>query len=234
LTVCAIIFARGGSKGVPRKNIRLFAGKPLIAYAIETGLEADLIDRVFVSTDDPEIAEISTKHGAEVPFLRPKELARDDSAEWHAWRHAIEFLQERLKLKLAAFVSLPPTAPLRTDNDVNRCIQTFFNRDADIVITVKKAHRHPAFNMVRIDRQGVAHLVMPPGKPIVTRQQPPPLFDMTTVAYVAKPEFVLKADSIFSGKVAAVTIPEERAVDIDTPFDFEFAEFLMFRREKAD
>lgn len=226
--ILGFIFARGGSKGVPRKNIRPLAGKPLIVYAIETALASELIDRVIVSTDDKEIADIAQQHGAEVPFMRPKELARDDSPEWWAWQHAIRTLEATEgKPKMDVFVSIPPTSPLRAVEDLNACIQMLLESNADLVITVKPAERNPYFNMVVLDEAGYARLVMPSDWTIHQRQAAPSMFDMTTVAYAARPEFVLNANSIFEGKVKAVVVPAERALDIDTELDFKFAEFLL-------
>jgi len=226
--VVGVIFARGGSKGVPRKNIRPLASKPLIAYAIETALASELIDRVVVSTDDEEIAEIAQQHGAKVPFMRPQELARDDSPEWLAWQHAIRVLEvTKGEPRMDVFVCIPPTSPLRAVEDVNACIKTLLESDADLVITVKAAERSPYFNMVVLDEQGYARLVVPPDRPIHRRQAVPPVYDMTTVAYAARPGFVLNANSIFEGKVKAVIVPVERALDIDTELDFKFAEFLV-------
>ena len=125
--IIGCIFARGGSKGVPRKNVRPLAGRPLIAYAIETALASRWIGRVVVSTDDAEIAAIARQYGAEVPFMRPAELARDDSPEWLAWQHAIRSLGE-----MDALVSVPPTSPLRTVDDVDGCIQVLLESDADV------------------------------------------------------------------------------------------------------
>lgn len=225
------IFARGGSKGVPRKNIRILAGKPLIAYAIESAKECPLVDRVLVSTDDPEIAEVSRKFGAEIPFLRPSELAKDDSSEWLAWQHAIQFLQQdRESDPLDLFVSVPTTSPLRTSEDLSNCIQTLKESDADIVITTRKAERSPYFNMITLNEKGYAQLIIPPSSEINRRQDTPQVFDMTTVAYVAKPDFILSARSLFEGKVKTVLIPTERAIDIDTELDFKIAEFLMQKK----
>ena len=224
----AVIPARGGSKGLPGKNVRLLAGRPLIAYAIETALASKLIDRVIVSTDDPEIARIARAYGAEVPFMRPQELALDDSPEWLVWRHAIQTLGAYENgLVMDVFVCIPPTSPLRAVEDVDACINALLGSDADIVITIKKAGRNPYFNMVLLDEKNVARLVMPSEQIIYGRQGAPPVFDMTTVAYVARPQFILNAKSIFEGKVKAVLIPEERALDIDTELDFKFAEFLI-------
>lgn len=226
--VVGAIFARGGSKGVLRKNIRLFAGKPLMAYAIETALASELIDQVIVSTDDAGIAAVAQQYGAEVPFMRPAELARDDSPEWLAWQHTIRTLEvTEGEPKMDVFVCIPPTSPLRAVADVDACIQTLLESDVDLVITVKPAERNPYFNMVVLDEQDYARLVIQPDKKIHRRQAAPMVYDMTTVAYAARPEFVLSADSMFEGKVKAVVVPAERAVDIDTELDFRFAEFLL-------
>ena len=233
--IVGFIFARGGSQGVPGKNIRLLAGKPLIAYAIETAFQSELIDRVVVSTDDEKIARVAQDSGAEVPFIRPKELAQNNSPEWLAWQHAIRMLKEQDKNReLDVFVSIPPTAPLRATEDIDNAIQLFLESDADIVITVKKASRHPSFNMITLDEQECAQLVLPLGKHIIRRQDAPPVYDVTTVAYVANPKFIMESKSFFEGRVKAVLIPEERALDIDTELDFQFAEYLMTNRTKTN
>ena len=230
--IVGFIFARGGSKGVLRKNIRPLADRPLIAYAIEIGLQSQFIKRVVVSTDDEEIAQIAQNFGAEVPFLRPKELAEDNSPELLSWKHAIRILNEQDKgQELDVFVSIPPTAPLRTIEDVDNCISTFMENNVDVVITVKKTSRHPSFNMVILDEENYAKLFYPTDKQVTRRQEAPPVFAVTTVAYVARPKFILEAtSSIYEGKLKAVLIPEERALDIDTELDFQFAEFLITKK----
>ena len=233
--IVGFIFARGGSQGVPVKNIRYLAGKPLIAYAIETAFQSEFIDRVVVSTDDEKIARVAQDFGAEVPFVRPKELAQNNSPEWLAWQHAIQTLKEQDNgRELDIFVSIPPTAPLRIAEDVDNAIQTFLESDVDIVITVKKAGRHPSFNMITLNEQNCAKLVLPLDKQITRRQDAPPVYDMTTVAYVASPKFIMESKAVFEGRVKAVIIPEERALDIDTELDFKFAEFLMANGMKTD
>jgi N-acylneuraminate cytidylyltransferase len=230
--VIAGIFARGGSKGVPRKNIRLLAGKPLIAYAIETARASELIDRVIVSTDDAEIANVALQYGAEVPFMRPSELAQDDSPEWSAWQHAIRMLEgAEGRLRLDAFVCVPPTSPLRSVEDVDACVRMLLAGDTDMVITVRPAERSPYFNMVVLDDLSYARLVIQPQQATFRRQDVPVVYDMTTVAYAARPEFVLGANSMFQGKVKAVVVPSDRALDIDTELDFRIAEFLLGRSD---
>ena len=225
----------GGSKGLPRKNLRLLAGKPLIAHAIDVALSSQWIDRVIVSTDDAEIARVARQYGAEVPFMRPAELALDDSPEWLVWCHAIQTLMAAEDAhEIDLFVCIPPTSPLRAVEDVDACVRTLIESDADLVVTVKPADRNPYFNMIVLDRQGYAHLVLESGRPIFQRQQAPPVFDMTTVAYAVRPEVLSKAQSIFEGKVRAVVVPRERAVDIDTELDLKFAEFLLSQQTTSD
>jgi CMP-N-acetylneuraminic acid synthetase len=231
-TIIAFIFARGGSKGIPRKNLKLLAGKPLIAYSIEAGLQSKLISRVIVSTDDNEIAEVALRYGAEVPFIRPAEFAKDDTPEWLAWQHALREIGSESDIAIDLFVSLPPTSPLRAVEDIDNCIRMYFdNPGVDIILTAKNANRHPSFNMVSLDENGDVHLVMPVKKNIYRRQDASPVYDMTTVVYAARPDFIFNANSIFDGNAKMVLIPEERALDIDTEYDFKLAEFLITQTE---
>ena len=224
----ALIPARGGSKGVPRKNIRSLNGKPLIAYSIETALNSKLINRVVVSTEDPEIADIARRYRADVPFIRPRELALDDSPEWLTWQHAIHTLNaEHGNEKLDTFVCIPPTSPLRSVEDVDACIRMLWESDADMVITVKPAERNPYFNMVVLNEGGYAQLAIPPRERVYRRQDAPTVYDVTTVTYAARPEFILNSSSIFDGKVKAVVVPAERALDIDSELDIKVAELLL-------
>jgi CMP-N-acetylneuraminic acid synthetase len=221
----ALICARGGSKGLPGKNIKLLGGIPLIAWSINIAKKVKNISRVIVSTDSIEIAEIAKKFGAEVPFIRPSNLAKDNSPEWKVWQHAINYLSEEGDI-FDGLISLPPTAPLRSIVDIEKCINEYEKGNVDVVISTNRAHRSPYFNMVVSDDKGYCSIVNS-GKKIYRRQDSPPVYDMNTVAYVAQPTFVQKYNSIFEGKVRQVHIPIERAIDIDTLFDFKFAEFLF-------
>jgi CMP-N-acetylneuraminic acid synthetase len=227
----AFIFARGGSKGLPGKNIRPLAGKPLIAWSIEHARAVERIERVIVSTDSEEIAAVARDFGADVPFMRPAELARDESPEWLAWRHALAFFQDTEGALPDAMLSVPTTAPLRLPIDLENCLDEFAKGDSDMVITVSDAHRNPWFNMVKENPDGSVGLVIAPRSGITRRQDAPAVFDLATVAYVARPQFVMQQMGIFTGRVRAVKLPVERAIDIDTQFDFELAEFLINRRE---
>jgi N-acylneuraminate cytidylyltransferase len=223
----AFIFARGGSKGLPGKNIRLLAGKPLIAWSIEHAQSVKRIERVIVSTDSEEIASVARAHGACVPFMRPKELAADNTPEWLAWRHALSFLRDTEGQLPNVMVSVPATAPLRRPIDIENCLDEYARGDADVVITATESHRSPYFNMVKENDDGSVGLVMPPTATIDRRQDVPVVYDMATVAYVIRPEFVFSCDAIFKGRVRAVQVPKERAIDIDTLLDFRIAECLL-------
>lgn len=221
----AFIFVRGGSKGLPRKNVRLLAGKPLLQYSVDTALAAPSIKQVFVSTEDAEIAEVACNAGA-VVIDRPPELASDTSPEWLSWRHAIEWAQSHYGA-FDGFVSLPATSPLRSVEDVEAAIRKRIDADADICISVTPASRSPYFNMVKQAEAGFVELVNMPQGEVTRRQDAPEVFDITTVVYATTPVFVLNNYGIFTGKVTSIEIPKERAVDIDDIYDFKLAEAIV-------
>jgi N-acylneuraminate cytidylyltransferase len=221
----AFIFARGGSKGLPGKNIKPLAGKPLLQYSIDTALASDLIEQVFVSTDDQAIAQVAIEGGA-ILIKRPAELATDQSPEWLSWRHAVEWATEHYG-SFDGFVSLPATSPLRSQEDVEAAILKRQVETADICIAVTPASRSPYFNMVKYNEAGFVELVNQPEGEVSRRQDAPKVFDITTVVYATTPEFVLNNYGLFSGKVASVEVPKARAVDIDDIYDFRLAEAII-------
>lgn len=234
MTVTAFIFARGGSEGVPRKNTKALCGKPLIAYAIAAARAAKTVGRVLVSTEDDKIAAVARDHGAEVPFKRPLELASGTVNEWLAWQHAVREM-ERLGAPVETFVSVPATSPLRLPEDIDATVSALeSDNDTDLVMTVTRAHRNPYFNMVTRDADGRAALAAQSGLPIHQRQQVPEMYDICTVAYAARPQYILSAKGLFDGRVRTVTVPQERALDIDTEHDFLVAECLMRHRLETD
>ncbi len=224
----AFIFARGGSKGLPQKNIKPLNGKPLIQYSIETAQKTPGIDKVFVSTDDELIASVAKAAGAEI-IHRPAELATDTSPEWLSWRHAIEYVRSVFGA-FDVFVSLPATSPLRSKTDVSAALEKLANTEADICISMTPANRSPYFNMVKQNADGSVELVNKPNSGVYRRQDAPEVFDITTVVYAANPEFVMNKNALFDGKVTSILVPKERAVDIDDIYDFMLAEAIV--REK--
>ena len=226
MSCVAGIFARGGSKGLPGKNIKKFHGKPLIAWSIECALSVPRIDRVIVSTDSPDIAEIALEYGADVPFLRPKALATDDSPELLSWQHLLKFVERDQERLPDIFLSLPATSPLRLSSHIEDCIDTFVSGKFDSVITVADAYRNPFFNMVKEVSPNTVKLVSTLPSAIYRRQDAPKVYDVATVGYVASPKFVLSNISLFTGRMGFVTVPRERSIDIDTLLDFQLAEYL--------
>ena len=231
MKISAFIFARSGSKGIPGKNTRLFAGKPLIAWSIEQALSLESISEIIVSTDSDEIASIALKYGAKVPFIRPEYLATDDSPEWLSWRHALQYFRDNKKQLPDLMISVPTTAPLRVADDIQRCIDEFKLHKCDVVITGAESHNNPYFNMVQLKKNNEVELLMKNHSLITSRQEAPSIYNITTVAYAVRPEFVFEANSIFEGQVRMVEIPIERSIDIDTIFDFNIAEYLFKSRE---
>jgi len=225
MTSYAFVFARGGSKGVPGKNIKPLLGKPLIQYSIEVALQTSGIDKVFVSTDDNDIAKLSRSVGA-IVIDRSVELAQDDSPEWLAWKHAVSWVRERYG-EFEEFISLPATSPLRSVKDVESAILRKSNVGADICIAITPANRSPYFNMVKESGNNLIELVNQPTNSISRRQDAPEVFDITTVVYVANVEFILKNNNLFDGMVTSIEVPKHRAVDIDDIYDFNFAESIL-------
>jgi N-acylneuraminate cytidylyltransferase len=227
-----LICARGGSKGVHRKNLRLLAGKPLIGWAIEVARKCPSLDRVVISTEDAEIAEVARKFGAEVPFVRPAEFAEDNSPELAVWQHALRTLATDERGLPEVMVNIPTTSPMRAVEDVENCIAELLKFNADLCLTVRSAQRNPYFNMIKLD-DGWASLVITSPTATFRRQDAPEMYDITTVAYAARSEYVLRAQRLLEGKVRAVLVPEERALDIDSELDLAFAEFLK-NKEKDE
>ena len=221
----AFIFARGGSKGLPGKNIKKLMGKPLILYSIETAFATPSISKVFVSTDDEAIAKLSAEAGATV-IMRPDELATDECPEWFAWRHAIEWVTKNFG-EFERFISLPATSPLRSVDDVEAALEKINKEKADVCIAITAASRSPYFNMVIRNEAGYVKLVNDSTKTLSRRQDAPKVFDITTAVYVTSPSFILNNYGLFSGSIVSIEIPKSRAVDIDDIYDFKMAEAIL-------
>jgi CMP-N,N'-diacetyllegionaminic acid synthase len=227
LSILGIVPARGGSKGIPRKNIALLAGKPLLAYTAESALAARFLTRVVLSTEDPEIAEIGWKLGLEVPFLRPPELARDETPTIPVLQDVVRRLEQAGQNYDAVFV-LQPTNPLRLPEDIDGAIELLAESGADSVISfVDVGEKHPA-RMKMIDSAG--RVTDPPfaehleGLP---RQQLPRLYLREGSVYLTRRTILMEQNSLKGRDCRAWLIPGTRAVNIDTPFDLFLAEKLI-------
>ena len=198
-------------------------GKTLLEIAVNQAKKIKKINKIFLSTDSKKIASSVSNLNVEI-IMRPKILAKDRSSEWCAWQHAIK--QVKKKYKFEKFICLPVTSPLRKKIDIIKCINKL-NKKIDIVVTIQETNTNPWYNMVKINNKNSAQLINKNSKKIIDiRQKAPKVFDMTTVCYVAKPQYILKNKSIFSGNVKAVKVPKERALDIDTYFDLKLARLL--------
>lgn len=227
----AFIFARGGSKGLPGKNLRSLNGKSLLQRAIEVCQATSQLGRVIVSTDSADIAELALSFGAEVPFSRPSKLAEDDSPELEAWRHALLTLQATEEIMPETIVSVPTTAPLRQPEDISSCLQLYETSNADLVVASSPSPHNPYFNLFEAADGGNVSIPMLQSANAFRRQNVPPVNFITPTCFVAKSRYVLKCKSIFEGKVRTHIVAPENAVDIDTLLDFEFADYLMKKRE---
>ena len=229
----ALIPARGGSKGVPRKNLRNLAGKPLISWTIETALSLKCLDRVIVTTDDEEIAATAKHYGAEVPFIRPAELAQDKSADFPVALHALTWLLEKEKYRPDILVWLRPTVPLRSAEDIKNAVQLLIDRDAECVRSVCLTSHHPYW-MKRIEHGKLLPLLENTNEEnYVGRQSLPSVYILNGAVDVTWCSRVLTKRGLFNGNMMGYIMPQERSVDIDSEMDLMLAEILI-RRQKDD
>lgn len=217
------IFARGGSKGIKNKNIKLINNKPLISYTIEFALKNKQLGKIFISTDDEKISKIVKKYPVEV-IKRPKRISRDNSKEIEAWRHAANYLK-RQGLIFDKMIILPVTSPLKKNVDIHKALRKF-TKNTDFIISITKSNRHPEFNMVRVQGD-FANLAVSNKKKFFNRQNTSAIFDMTTILYIVRTSSLFKYNHLFDGKVKYVEIPKNRSIDIDDHFDLKIAALLL-------
>jgi len=222
-----VITARGGSKSIPRKNIKKLAGKPLIAYTIEAAKESKYLTRCVVSTDDEEIAEISRRYGADVPFLRPAELAQDDSTSMAVVQHALKWLKENKGEEYDYLMILQPTSPLRTAEDIDGCIKKIVETDADSVMSM---YELMDFSPKKFKKIIEGDLIEPyfqeEGRESSRRQDLDKMYKRNCAIYLTKTSLIMEGD-LFGKKSVAYLMSEERSIDINSPLDFELAEFWI-------
>ena len=229
----ATICARGGSKGIPGKNIRPFpdvAGAPLIVHTIWHALQCARIDKTYVSTDDPAIAEVARQAGALVPFMRPAELATDSAGKVPVIEHLVAHLESSGE-RIAQVVDLQPTSPLRAPGDIEACLDALDG--ADLALSVCESGVHPAFSLVELAPDGTAQLCSPAGG--VRRQDLKPVYALNGSIYCWQRQALPRAvkDGVWSLRVKGVPMPRERSADIDDMLDFEWAAWLYQRQLAA-
>lgn len=222
----ALIPARGGSKGIPRKNLALLAGKPLIAWTIDAARQCAGIDRVIVSTEDEEIASACRGLGAEVPFLRPAALAEDASPAIDAVLHALNWMMKEMPEPPTHLLFLQPTSPLRTADDLARVLEIARTPDADGVVSVSPVHDHPYWTKT-IDRAGNLSDFLPQDLKATRRQDLPEVFAVNGAIYLARIDVIRDRQTFYTGQTKAYVMPPERALDIDTPWDLHLANLIL-------
>lgn len=220
MTLLALIPARGGSKGIPRKNIRPFCGKPLLHWTIEAALASVCVDHVVVSTEDPDIAEAAKAGGAEVPFVRPADLATDEAPGIAPVLHALEQLPHVSNVLL-----LQPTSPLRTSTDIDAIVGLRKQAGRESAVSLTPSAKHPAWMYGLSDDQRLEPFLKSDGT--TCRQQLPAAYVLNGALYLASRDFLLREQSFIAPDTVGYVMPSERSVDIDTPLDWQWAEFLM-------
>ena len=231
--IIGIIPARGGSVGVPLKNIRDLGGKPLISYTIEAAIQSKSLDRVIVSTDHEGIAEVARRYGAETPFVRPDDISEDVETEL-VLQHAVQFLEDDNVL-IDGVVLLQPTSPFRTSETIKKCVEVFKNNpEADSVVTVNNIEGFRPEWMLTVDKEKRVTPYATPfelnGKPVIkliARQDFPELYKQNGVVYVTKRDLLMEESLVIGPDAYAEIIPEGETFDIDTETDLLIAEAIV-------
>ena len=232
-SILAVIPARGGSKSIPHKNVVPVAGKPLIAWTIEVALKSPSLERVVVSTDDPEIAKIARQYGAESPFTRPIDLALDDTPSIDVVVHTIRWVEEHENYRPDFMMLLQPTSPLCITEDIEQVVQIALEKDGDGVVSVCIAHNHPYWTK-RIAKDGTVVDYLPKAPKCTRRQGLPPAYALNGAIYLARREVLLNQKTFYTEKTYAYIMPQERSLDIDTPWDLYLADLILKDRMKRE
>src|SRR6185503_5015288 len=225
--VLGVIHARGGSKRIPLKNIKLLAGRPLISYMVEAAMESRLLDRLIVSTDHPEIARIAREYGAEVPFMRPADLAEDVASEL-VTQHAVRFVEAE-GYPVHIVLTMQPTTPFCSSEDIDACIQRMLDSDLDTVFTGCEVHERPEW-MYRRDGSSQDRVVPFTGRLVQgdagISQKLPKLFIPNGAVWATRRSVLMDQGLITGPRAGIVVMSRERSVDIDEPVDFITAEAI--------
>ncbi len=223
----AIIPARGGSKGVPGKNIKELCGKPLIAYTIEAALDAQEIDRVVVTTDSKEIAEAALRYGAEVPFMRPSHLAEDDSSAVDVYLHAVDLLEKRGGMHINKFVVLLPTAPLRDAYEIDHAIQTMRKCACTTLVSVVEADVPASWYYQMNEDRTIKNAGFDSDNAIKNRQMNCQYYVPNGAIYILDYQLLKRERTYYTDDTVGYVMAKKKSVDIDTMDDFEYAEYLL-------
>lgn len=223
------IGARKGSKGVPGKNTRMIAGKPLVDWSLDQLLSHPRVDAVVVSTDDEGLYAHAVARGCLPIGLRPAHLATDTAGKWGVWQHALQASQPLMEGPVTAFLDLDCTSPLRLIKDIDGALDLFAAEAPDMVMSCCEARKNPYFNLVEPDATGALHVSKPLPGGVVARQQAPTVYEHAASTYVVAPAYLQRSKGLWEGRVIPFLMPAERCIDIDSPFDFDLVEWLLTR-----
>ena len=227
----AIIPARGGSKGLPGKNTKLFDGQPLICHTVKAALSSDLIDRVIVSTEDNQIASIAKNCGAEVPFMRSIDLASDTSMVMDSYLEVVDWIAKENSKPIDSFVALLPTVPLRISKDIDEAIKIFNDKKADSVVSVVKS-QVPIQWYMYINKQEILKNYLPEFNELKNRQENEETYVPNGAVYVFRTEVLRSTRKYYTEKTYPYIMPRKRSADIDNLLDFDWAEYLFYKNTK--
>lgn len=230
MSVLAVIPARGGSKGIPRKNVRLLAGKPLIAYSVEAAQHSAAISRLICSTDDNEIADVARSLGVEVPFMRPNHLASDAAGQLEVVLHAVHTVETLDNIVYDVILLLQPTAPLRTAEDIDTAL-ALFDEETDSVISFNRVERDHPYYMYKIEEDNRPVPLIKRAKHLTRRQQFPTIYVRNGAIYATRRNVLLAQNSFYGDCTRAYIMPPARSINIDSELDLKYAEFLLTNSE---
>ncbi|MFH0798579.1 MAG: acylneuraminate cytidylyltransferase family protein [Pseudomonadota bacterium] len=231
--IIALITARGGSKSIPRKNVKMLAGKPLIGWTVEAALQCERISRIIVSTDDQEIADVAKSFGADVPFMRPPSLAQDDSSHISVVLHALEFMRDQINVSSDYILLLQPTSPCRTAADIDNCICIAEEQSADAVVSVCEVDKHP-FLTKRLRADGTLEDFVASDIQYLRRQSLPTAYATNGALYLNRCRSLVDEKTFFPKRTFPYIMPPERSIDIDTEWDLYLAGLIMTNQNHSN
>ncbi|OGV46211.1 MAG: hypothetical protein A2017_12430 [Lentisphaerae bacterium GWF2_44_16] len=226
MNIMGLITARGGSKGIPGKNIYIVAGKPLIAWTIEEAHKSRLMNKTIVSTDDSRILEVCREYGAEVPFMRPAELAGDKSSHLQVVEHAVRWVEEHQGYKVDYVMLLQPTTPLRIAEDIDKAIKIAMEKKAEAVLSVSPFNFHPYYART-VSKEGIIKDFIKDREDFLFRQELPAAYVEDGSIYLIRRDVLFEQHSLMPSRIHAYMMPEERVLDIDTPWNMHLAGLIL-------
>ncbi|MBU3925951.1 acylneuraminate cytidylyltransferase family protein [Patescibacteria group bacterium] len=224
--ILGVITARGGSKGIPGKNIKILGDKPLIAYTIDIAKKSKLITHLIVSTEDEEIIDVAKKYGVDVPFVRPKELAQNNTPHLPVMQHAIKFMEEKLGIVFDYVVILQPTSPFRIPDDIDNTLKKLIKNKADSAVSLMEVGNYHPMRIKKLEGDRVLDYCMAEQEGI-RRQDLPTAYKRSGAVYAMQRNLLMEQNRLYGNYNVGLAVPQERSIDIDEPMDWLKAEYML-------